>query len=796
MAKHSRNEFECPPTKLEPVGHDPTEATDPVVRRLQTELRQAHSQISLLNEVASILSESRDLGTLLDGVIEKITEVFHFNATRIYLHDAASDRLVLRGAFSTEPQLWARLKSFKWGQGNVGRAAETGKAIVFEDIQSDLEYEAQSRTKKSRKGGYGFFGAFPIKSKLRTVGAIVCVGGKPRRLQPNDRQLITAVANQIGVAFENVGLIEVARAKANELSALYSISTIINESLDLDLVLRKVMYRVMEIFGAAAARIYLLEEDENELRLVTREGIPDDLTLPDRYKPGEGITGKVFESGQPLLVGDALTNRRFASASRRQIGLRENYRKQFYIPISVKGKTVGVMNFLTKAPSPFTSIETQLIRTIANHLGMAFENLSLFKKFTKQSRELTSLVKINRDIASLRDSDTLVPRIVQEARKVLRVDIAHCRLIEGEELVMAATSHPVLLRLKPRLKLGESLSGVVASEKRVLRLSNAVLDPRMIETHRELSRRMGWRAYLGVPMVIANRIMGVLVFVSKKERDFSPQEIHIIESFADQAAIAVENAKLFGEITNKVAALESLNDELREATRTKSSFVAAVSHELRTPLSAIIGYTSLLQDGYGGGLNKTQRDVLETVRHSSDALLKLINNVLTLARTEARKLPVEITSALLEETLHHVRMYTQPLEPRNVKVLWHVDKDLPPVSTDHGKLEEILQNLIGNAYKFTPRGHVAIRVRNLRRDKRIGFSVSDTGSGIEEANLKKAFDKFHQGPNAHLGAHGGMGLGLSIVKEFLDLIEGTIHVESEPGKGSTFSFTIPYAPQP
>lgn len=141
-------------------------------------------------------------------------------------------------------------------------------------------------------------------------------------------------------------------------------------------------------------------------------------------------------------------------------------------------------------------------------------------------------------------------------------------------------------------------------------------------------------------------------------------------------------------------------------------------------------------------------------------------------------------------------MYTEHLDqPKDVRVLWHVDKDLPQVSTDHGKLEEILQNLISNAYKFTPQGHISIRVRNLRKDRRIEFSVSDTGIGIEKANLKKAFDKFHQGPNAHLGGHGGMGLGLSIVKEFLDLIEGTIHVESKPGKGSNFGFTIPYSMQ-
>lgn len=794
MVYPPREKLENPPVTPARADRDGVSAD---VGRLQRELRQTRRHLSVLQTVADIVSEAHDLDTVLDGVIREITEVFDFEATRIYLYNGSKDRFVLRASFSVCPQVWSRVKSFKPGQGNVGRVAATGNPVVFEDIQSDPGYASQSRTKKSRGGGYRFFGAFPLKSKHATVGAVVCVSSRPQRLEPGEVQLLTAVANQIGVAFEHVRLVDSARAQANEISALYSISTIINESLDLDRVLTKVMRRVMEIFGASAARIYLIDESEGALRLAIRDGLPPDLALPERYASGEGVTGKVFQSGRPLFFGDTLNSRKLARMSGLRFGLKERYRRQFYIPINVKSRTVGVMNFLAKAPSAFTPVEMQLIRTIANHLGIAFENLSLFKKFAQQSEELTSLVQINRDIASLLERDALLPRIVQEARRVLRVDIAHCRLLEGDELVLAAQSHPVLSRLKPRLKLGESLSGIVASEKRVLALRNSSLHPCMIAAHGQLTREMGWRAYLGIPMVIGNRVIGMLCFASTQERDFSPQELHVIESFADQAAIAVENANLFGEIKDKVAALESLNNALHEANRIKSDFVASVSHELRTPLSAIIGYTSLLQDGYGGAVNKTQQEVLETIRHNADALLKLINNVLTLARAEAKKIPVEVTTAPLQETLHHVRMYTEHLDRRkDVEVLWEVEKNLPPIATDHGKLEEILQNLISNAYKFTPQGHIAISVRNLEKDKRIDISVSDTGIGIEEDTLDKVFDKFQQGPNAHTGAHGGMGLGLSIVKEFLDLLHGTMHVESAPGKGSTFSFTIPYAIRP
>lgn len=596
-------------------------------RFLRASVRQAHRQMVLLNRVSAILNDSQSLNTVLEGVAREVSKNFGFNATRIFLHDRRRDRFMLRGSFSADPDRWSGVRSFQLGKGNVGRVGETGKPIVFANVQEDPEYERMSRTRKSRKEGYRFFGAFPIKSRLATVGAIVCIGGMPRRLRPSEQKLICSVANQVGVAFENARLIEEARSKVAEFTALHSISTIINEPLDLDQVLRKVMHRLMEIFGADAARVYSLDETENALRLHTCEGLPGELVVKDRYEPREGITGSVFASGRPLSFGDALTSRKFQRLSRLGLGLRHVYRRQLYMPISVKNRTLGVMNFLTKAPRPFTSTETQLIRTIANHLGMAFEN-----------------------------------------------------------------------------------------------------------------------------------------------------------------------AKLFTEVTDKVAELETLNRELHAANRIKTEFMESVSHELRTPLTAIIGYTSLLADGYGGGVNGTQCELLESVRHNAAMLLSLIKNILALASLDARKMPVRISEGRVEDVLHHLRMYTTHLNVRpDLEIVWEIQEGLPSIVTDYEKLEEILQNLINNAYKFTPRGRITIRVRDLRKQCRLEFSVADTGIGIED--LQKVFDRFQQGPLAHLGDFRGMGLGLSIVKEFLDLIEGELHLESRPGTGSNFTFTIPYSIQ-
>jgi signal transduction histidine kinase len=200
-----------------------------------------------------------------------------------------------------------------------------------------------------------------------------------------------------------------------------------------------------------------------------------------------------------------------------------------------------------------------------------------------------------------------------------------------------------------------------------------------------------------------------------------------------------------------------------------------------------------LLDGYGGDLTKVQTESLENVSHQSELLLKLISDILTLGRLEAGKLVLDIRKAPLDELFRHVRAYAGQLNQQSApEMFWDIEEDLPPLTTDHVKLEEILQNLIGNAYKFTTEGRITVRVGNLEAEGRIEFVVEDTGMGIDVSEVNRVFDAFHQSPEAHKGNLGGVGLGLSIVKKYLDLMEGDIRVESLPGQGSRFVFTLPH----
>jgi signal transduction histidine kinase len=296
----------------------------------------------------------------------------------------------------------------------------------------------------------------------------------------------------------------------------------------------------------------------------------------------------------------------------------------------------------------------------------------------------------------------------------------------------------------------------------------------------------------GFPIRAKDKVIGVLHVANKIRRQVVAEEFQLLESIAQEIGVAVENARLFAEVNATTSELLKTNQDLLEATQAKSEFIAAMSHELRTPLNIIIGNSDLTRDGFFGDLNPEQKDALRKVSRNARVLLKMINDVLALSRLEAKKMSLELSTVDIAEIVAHARTHVEQINRDNrLEVRWDVDWNVPPLVTDAMKLEEILQNLIGNAFKFTPCGRVEVRVRSLREQERVQFSVTDTGIGIESENMGKIFNEFEQIREAHTGNFNGVGLGLSIVKKYLELMKGDIHVESKPGEGSTFTFSLP-----
>lgn len=758
--------------------------------QLYEQVQKKSEQLATVHTLTAEVNESLDLDPVLEKVTKRITEIFHFDATRVFFLDSKGEELHRWASFDTYPELFSSVNTFKLGQGFVGQVASTGEPVIFENTKTDPRYLKGSQTKVAAKIGYCFFGLLPIKSHLRTVGVLLCIGRRPRSLTEDEIQLLTSVANQIGVAFEKSALFRETKEKAGQLSTLYSVATAMNSSLDLNLTLRNAMKEGLKIFKFDAARIYLYERNRQKLVLTAHEGFPAELTIPDTYEPGEGFIGRVFESGEPTLFEDARTDRLFHRFSRKRVMYRAGYRSQFFVPIGVRGRVLGTLNFLSRSAHRFTPGEVELIHSIASHLGVAVEHAWLFREVGQRAQELESLVKVNSNIAALIDRDLLLPQIAEEARKVLDVSLVTVRLIEGKATRRVAYAGAYRSTVSDKeLPLAEGLPGTVISEDRVISVRDLTRTP--VEAGEGELR--GYKSFLGLPVKLKDRIIGTLSCYTEQEREFSAQEVGMMSGFAGQAAIAIENADLFTQIRNKATELERVNADLQEANRAKSDFMNAMSHELRTPLHVIMGYTDLLTAGLGGSINGPQKDALEAVRHQSEALLTLIGNVLTLARIEARKMTLDVSRQPLAETLRHVREYVSQLnQDDRLEFFWEMDEVLPMMATDHMKLEEILQNLIGNAYKYTPQGSILVRVKNLSENARVEFTIADNGNGISEADLERIFEAFYQSREAHTGERGGVGLGLSIVKRYIDMMQGEIRVDSRLGAGTTFTFQLPW----
>jgi signal transduction histidine kinase len=343
---------------------------------------------------------------------------------------------------------------------------------------------------------------------------------------------------------------------------------------------------------------------------------------------------------------------------------------------------------------------------------------------------------------------------------------------------------------------GEGITGMVAVTGEAVIFEDLQNDARYQElSHTKGNQKAGLRFLAVLPIKAKTTCLGILRCAGQAARRLAPNETELLTSMANQIGVAVENANLFAAIRNKSTELEKANLELQEASRTKSEFMAAMSHELRTPLNIIMGNVELMKERFFGEITQGQEKSLTQIVHHAQVLLKLINNVLALTQIEAKKMSCDFAMTEVDEIIGHVKTYAEQLTRNGrLEILWNVEPNLPPLITDEVKLEEILQNLIGNAYKFTSEGKIEIRVRDLKDRHRIEFAVADTGMGIEKDDLEKIFEEFHQLKEAHTGHFDGFGLGLNIVKKYLGLMGGDIRVESQPGVGSTFTFTLPYSP--
>ena len=348
----------------------------------------------------------------------------------------------------------------------------------------------------------------------------------------------------------------------------------------------------------------------------------------------------------------------------------------------------------------------------------------------------------------------------------------------SQELIQAIRESPI--------NLGEASLGRAGINREAVQVPDILEEPTY--PHREIMKRDGLRALLAVPLLREDKLIGGLVVRRRAPGKFTKETVDLLQNFATQSALAIQNARLFREIEEK-------GRELEIASKHKSEFLANMSHELRTPMNAILGYTELILDNIYGDVPEKIQEVLERLQENGRHLLGLINQVLDLSKIEAGRLTLSLNDYSMREVVQTVFTTAEPLAAeKNLALKVTVPSDLEPGKGDEQRIAQVLLNLVGNAIKFTEKGEVRVEV--TASNGMFLVSVSDTGPGLSEADQEKIFEEFHQADSSSTREKGGTGLGLSIAKRIIEMHGGRIWVESSLGKGSTFRFTLPVRVEP
>ncbi len=469
-------------------------------------------------------------------------------------------------------------------------------------------------------------------------------------------------------------------------------------------------------------------------------------------------------------------------------------RTRLAVAVVRAGQVLGVIRVGRAKPGGFTTRQIEIVESFAAQAAIAIQNVRLFNETKEALERQTAISEVLKTISrTVFDLNNTLQAVVDNAGRLADADLAWMTRRADELTYLGAArwvSRPELIERFERLPLTRKKRNQIAAGSLMSRLYNGGRTIRMddITNDTDLYERSdtvkvtGSRSVLGVPIRSEGSVLGAFIVARVDVRPFNDREVQLVETFADQAAIAIENVRLFNEVQEKSSQLEVAN-------RHKSEFLANMSHELRTPLNAIIGFSEVLLQGIFGAVNEKQREYLDDVLASGKHLLSLINDILDLSKIEAGRMELELSSFGLTGVLDSALMVVRERSSRHgIALAAILPNDLPPIEADERKVKQILYNLLSNAVKFTPDGG-RVEVRVERDDGAVRIAVADTGIGIAPEDQEKVFEEFRQVGRER--AREGTGLGLTLTKRFVELHGGRIWLESEPGSGSTFSFTLP-----
>jgi len=731
-----------------------------------------------LASVGRLLSETLDADAVGQRIADGVLPLLRARSSILFRLDGEADDPVAVALAGTIADRLASGIAFPRNRGALGLALRERRPVFSSDVYADPEIADAPGLRVRVDPEDRAVLAVPLLVRNRVIGALFVRDRTGRVFSEEDVRLARAFADQAAVAFENARLYQAATRERRRLEALYNVSRRVAAMEEPDEVLDVIVNEAVRLLGAEAAGVRTVDGDDLVLR--ARTASASDLLRP-RLGVGESLSGVIVQTGRPVRVEDVLEDTRLHPAhkrSARDLG----YHGFMGVPLRSPSATIGTLYVYSLRRRRFTAEEEALLGALADQASLALEQHA-------RTRRLRALARLNQIVSSSLDTGEVLREITRAAAELMDAPVVSLSIADeaGRQLVRQAFSdetigadHPGSIR-----RFGEGGSGWVAEHRRTLHVPDVFTDDRIVA--REWFRKHGLRSALTVPILFGDSLLGVLGLYARSPFALGAEDRSLLESFVAQAAIAIHNARLFEELRLAHEQLERSQEQLVHSEKLSAlgQLVAGVAHELNNPLSAVLGSAYLAERHVAQ--TPAERHV-QRIREAAERAAQIVRNLLQFARdTTGRREHIEINTLVRQVA----DLTLNAGATQSVKLTLDLEPRLPSTFGDPVQIEQVLINLITNAYQAMEGEPGAVRVRTRGTPDTLRVEVSDTGPGVAPETRTKVFDPFFT--TKPVGK--GTGLGLSVAHGIVAMHGGRIWLE-EGGPGATFVVEIPVKPGP